>query len=70
MYIYHALINALSAHIIMIIHINLNTLFYSYSIEDSPTTVYQNNFTQGRYGNTHAHTQRLQQKLGTDTSFN
>ena len=32
-YIYHALINALSAHII---HINLNTIFYTY-VEDSPT---------------------------------
>jgi len=33
MYIYHALINALSAHII---HINLNTIFYTY-VEDTPT---------------------------------
>ena len=37
MYIHHALINALSAHII---HINLNTIFYTY-VEDSPTkTIY------------------------------
>ena len=39
MYIYHALINALSAHII---HrpINLNTVFYT-DIDDSPTkTIY------------------------------
>ena len=37
MYIYHALINALSAHII---HINLNTILYTY-VEDSPTkTIY------------------------------
>ena len=34
MYIYHALINALSAHMI---HINLNTIFYTH-VEDSPTT--------------------------------
>ena len=33
MYIYHALINALSAHII---HINLNTIFHAH-VEDSPT---------------------------------
>ena len=33
MYIYHALINALSAHTI---HINLNMIFYTY-IEYSPT---------------------------------
>ena len=37
MYIYHALINALSAHII---HINLNTILYTY-VEDSPSkTIY------------------------------
>ena len=37
MYIYHALISALSAHMI---HINLNTIFYAH-VEHSPTkTVY------------------------------
>ena len=37
MYIYHALINALSAHMV---HINLNTIFYTH-IEHSPTkTIY------------------------------
>ena len=37
MYIYHALINALSAHMI---HINLNMIFYTY-VEHSPTkTIY------------------------------
>ena len=37
MYIYHALINALSAHMI---HINLNMIFYTH-VEHSPTkTVY------------------------------
>ena len=47
MYIYHALIKALSAHIM---HINLNTIFCMYA-EDSPTkTVYI------RYMETHAHT--------------
>ena len=32
-YIYNALINALSTHII---HVNLNTIFYTY-VENSPT---------------------------------
>ena len=37
MYIYHALINALSAHMI---HINLNMIFYTH-VERSPTkTIY------------------------------
>ena len=37
MYIYHALINALSAHMI---HINLNMIFYTH-VEHSPTkTIY------------------------------
>ena len=34
MYIYHALINALRAHII---HINLNTMFHTHVVESSPT---------------------------------
>ena len=38
MYIYHALINALSAHII---HINLNVIFYTHA-EHSPTIVPNN----------------------------
>ena len=39
MYIYHVLINALSAHTI---HINLNAIFYTH-VEDSPTkTIYIN----------------------------
>ena len=33
MYIYHALINALSAHVI---HVNLNMIFYTH-VEHSPT---------------------------------
>ena len=46
MYIYHALINALSAHIIRII---LNTIFYTH-VEHSPTkTIYI------RYMETHTH---------------
>ena len=58
MYIYLALTNALRAHII---HINLNTIFYTY-VEDSPTKTicirqsYQNNLHKALYGNTHTHT--------------
>ena len=48
MYIYHALINALSAHTI---HINLNTLFYTH-VEHSPTkTIYIRYYME-----THTHT--------------
>ena len=52
MYIYHALINALSTHII---HINLNMIFYTH-VEHSPTkTVYikcytTNKQTKGGWG--------------------
>ena len=38
MYIYHALVNALRAHMI---HININTVFYTHGVEHSPTkTIY------------------------------
>ena len=47
MYIYHVLINTLSAHI----HMKLNTIFYTY-VEDSPTeTIYIQHYTH-----THTHT--------------
>ena len=50
MYIYHALINGLRAHII---HINLSTIFYAH-IEDSPTkAIYIRH-----YMDTHTHTQK------------
>ena len=43
MYIYHALINALSVHTI---HINLNMIFYTY-VEHSPTkTIYIKYYTE------------------------
>ena len=49
MYIYHALINTLSTHVI---RINLNTIFYTH-VEHSPTkTIYIMYYTQ-----THTHTQ-------------
>ena len=48
MYIYHALINALSAHMI---HINLNTIFYTHIVQS-----HQNNLHKVLYGNAHRHT--------------
>ena len=51
MYIYHALINALSAHMK---HINLNTIFYTH-VEHSPTkTVYIRHYMK-----THTHTHTM-----------
>ena len=55
MYIYHELINALSAHMI---HINLNRIFYTH-VEHSPTkTIYKKYYTKQtkkRTTNTHTH---------------
>ena len=49
MYIYHALINTLSAHMI---HINLNMIFYTH-VEHSPTkTIYIKYYLK----HTHTHT--------------
>ena len=79
MYIYHALIYALSAHMI---HINLNMIFYTH-VEHSPTkTIYIKYYTKTKqkthYKHTHArtharthahtHTHSDHQKLGTDIS--
>ena len=51
MYIYYALVNALSAHII---YINLNTIFYTY-VEDSPTkTIYIRHYME-KHTHTHTH---------------
>ena len=55
MYIYYALINALSAHMI---HINLNMILYTY-VEHSPTkTIYIKYYTKTNKNTlpTHAHT--------------
>ena len=56
MYIYYALINALSAHMI---HINLNMIFYTH-VEHSPTkTIYIKYYTKTKTKNTlqtHTHT--------------
>ena len=60
MYIYHVLINALSAHMI---HINLNIVFYTY-VEHSPTKkiffyiqYYTEKINTHAHTNTHTHTQ-------------
>ena len=50
MYIYHALFDALSAHII---HINLNTIFYMYA-EDSPTKTIYVRHNMATHTHTHA----------------
>ena len=59
MYIYHALINALSAHMM---HINLNMIFYTH-VEHSPTkTIYIKYYTKKKkalHTHTHTHTQGL-----------
>ena len=58
MYIYHALINALNAHMI---HINLNMIFYTH-VEHSPIkTLYIKYYTHTHthtYTHTHTHTQK------------
>ena len=61
MYIYHALINALSTHTI---HINLNTIFYTH-IEDSTTkTIYIRHYMETHacthmHKRTHTHTHTM-----------
>ena len=53
MYIYHALINTLSAHMI---HVNLNTIFYTH-VEHSPTkTIYIKYYTEKQTHTHHTHT--------------
>ena len=64
MYIYHALINALSAHMI---HINLNMIFYTHVEHSTTKTIYikyylkNNNIyikikIKAHYKHTHTHT--------------
>ena len=52
MYIYHALINALSAHTM---HINLNTIFYTH-VEHSPTKTIYIRYYMETHTHTHTHT--------------
>ena len=68
MYMYHALINALSAHMI---HINLNMIFYTH-VEHSPTkTIYIKNYNQKKKKKkkrtTNTHTHALQTHTHTHT---
>ena len=49
MYSYHALINALSAHII---HINLNMIFYAQVLHSPTKTIYIKYYTEKQ---THTH---------------
>ena len=61
MYIYHTLINTLSAHVI---HINLNILY------TRRAQSYQNNLHKVLYGNTHARAHAdCSKKLGSDISW-
>ena len=56
MHIYHAPVNALRAHMI---HINLNTIFYTH-VEHSPTeTTYIKYYVEKTHARTHAHTHTL-----------
>ena len=52
MYIYHALINALSAHMI---HINLNMIFYTH-VEHSPTKTIYIKYYKNKKTHTNTHT--------------
>ena len=52
MYIYHALITAVSTHMI---YINLNTLFYTHA-EDSPTKTICIRYYMETHTHTHTHT--------------
>ena len=51
MYIYHALINALSAHMI---HVNLNMIFYTH-VEHSPTKTIYIRYYMETHTHTHTH---------------
>ena len=53
MYIYHALINTVSAHMI---HINLNMIFYTHVEHRSTKTIYIKYYTKQKKHYTHTHT--------------
>ena len=59
MYVYRALINALSAHGI---HVNLNMIYYTH-VEHSPV---KSNLHKVLYGNTHTHTAKNSNVHDTD----
>ena len=72
MYIYHALINALSAHMI---HINLNMIFYTHEEHGPTKTIYIKYYLKIKkkalqtHTHTHTHTQ-LHTHAHTDCSRN
>ena len=53
MYIYHALINARSAHMI---HVNLNMIFYTHVEHSLAKKYYMEKQTNARTTHTHTHT--------------
>ena len=59
MYIYHALINALSAHMI---HINLNAMFYTHVEHSATKTIYVKYYME-----THTHTPPFSQSAYTNS---
>ena len=64
MYIYHALINALSAHMI---HINLNMIFYTH-VKHSPTkTIYRKYYLNNNNNNNNNNKNALQMHTHTHT---
>ena len=56
-YIYNTLINALSAHMI---HINLNTIFYTHVEHSSTDNFYIKYYMENRQTDTHTHTHTRQ----------
>ena len=64
MCIYHALINTQSTHMI---HINLNTVFYTH-VQHSPTETIYIRYYMGTCMHTRTHTLWLLQKLGINIS--
>ena len=66
MYIYHALINALSVHMI---HINLNIIFCTH-VEHSPTkTIYIKYGRANTHAHAHTHTQHTHTHTHTHTQL-
>ena len=53
MFLYHALINALSAHMI---HINLNKIFYTHAEHNPTEAINIKNYMENTHTPTHTHT--------------
>ena len=66
MYIYHALINALSAHMI---HINLDVIFYTH-VQHSPTkTIYIKYYKKNKKNKTHYTHTRMHTLTVAETGY-